>query len=243
MADNKSKSYSVPLETFLEAGSHFGHQSKRWHPNMKPYIWQARDGVHIFDLAKTAEKLEEAAKAVKKLASEGKEIVFVGTKRQAKSIIKEEAERVGIPYINNRWLGGTITNWQQIKRSIDKLKDMQEKLEKGEYEKYTKKEVILIQREINRLKKIVGGIVNLKDVPAAIFIVDIKREDAAVKEAKMKDVEAFAIVDSNCSPEDIDYIIPANDDAVRSIKLIVSTMADAVADGKQIYEKKEGKKK
>ena len=238
MKKNTIDSYKVPLPDLLAAGCHFGHQVKRWNPKMKPFIWQARDGVHIFDLAQTAQKLAEACLAVKELVAGGGTVLFVGTKRQAKEIIKEEAKKINMPFIYNRWPGGLFTNWSQIKKSIDKLKEMEEKQAKGEYKKYTKKENILIQREINRLKKLVGGLTQLKDIPEAILAVDIKREQAAIKEAEMKGIKVFAIVDSNCDPTVVDYPIPGNDDAVKSIKLIVSTLAKAIKDGLDLRKKK-----
>jgi small subunit ribosomal protein S2 len=232
MAKAKDSIFDVPLQDLLKAGCHFGHQSKRWNPKMNPYIWQARKGIHIFDLPKTAEKLKEACLAMRDLAKEGKTIIFIGTKRQASAIIKEEAKKAGVFYVSNRWLGGTITNWKQIKKSIDRLVEMKEKKEKGEYKKYTKKENVLIDRDINRLTRFFEGLETLKGIPDAIFVVDIKREIAAVKEARMKGVKVFAIVDSNSDPELVDYVIPANDDAVQSIKLIVAQMAEAVIEGK-----------
>lgn len=241
MVKKSSSSYKVSLKDLLEAGCHFGHQARRWNPQMEPYIWGARDGVHIFDLAQTASKLQEACSAVKDLVASGGTIVFVGTKRQAQAIIKEEAEKAGMPYISNRWLGGIISNWEQIKKSVDKLREMKEKKGKGEYEKYTKKENILIEREINRSTNLFGGLINLKDIPEAIFVVDPKRENAAVKEAADKGIKVFAIVDSNCDPSPIDFVIPANDDAVRSIKLIVSKFSEAVKEGLEKRKKLKSK--
>jgi len=232
----------ISLQDLLEAGAHFGHQPRRWNPRMAPFLYGKRSGVHIFDLLKTKKKLEEAAEFVKDLVAEGKTIVFVGTKRQAADIIREEAKRAEAPYVAQRWLGGTITNWGQIKKSIDKLGEMKEKREAGEYEKYTKKENILINREIARLEKFFGGLTALETIPEAIFIVDIKREEAALREAHQKGVSIVAVVDSNSDPTKIDYVIPMNDDAVRSIKLAVSLMADSVIEGRQIREKKEKKK-
>ncbi len=226
------KKTEVTLEELLEAGSHFGHQAKRWHPKMKPYIWTVRGGVHIFDLAKTKEALEKAVDFVSQLASQGEKILFVATKRQSKAIVEEEAKRCGMPYLTERWLGGAITNWQQIKKSLDKLIEMREKKEQGEYEKYTKKENILLDRKITRLERFFGGIVDVQDLPAAIFVVDAKKEAAAVKEAKMKGIKVVAIVDTNTDPSEIDYVIPANDDAVGSIKFIVSRIAQAIIDAK-----------
>ena len=228
----KNSTYDVSLEELLEAGCHFGHQSRRWNPKMASYIWQSKEGVHIFDLVKTAQHLKETCLAVRDLVKEGKTIIFVGTKRQAQAIIKEEAIKAGIPFVATRWLGGTITNWQQIKESIDKLIEMKEGKEKGEYEKYTKKENVLINRKINRLNRFFEGLLDLKANPDAIFVVDSKREIAAVKEARKKGIKVFAIVDTNADPNMVDYLIPANDDAVRSIKLIVSKVAQAVIDGK-----------
>lgn len=234
----KESQFLVPLKDLLEAGCHFGHQSRRWHPKMALYIWQARDGVHIFDLAKTREKLAEACQAVKELVSKEGRVVFVGTKRQAQAIVKEEAEKKGVPYVVNRWLGGLITNWGQVSKSIEKLLEMKEKKEKGEYEKYTKKENVLIDREIARLERFFGGLTSLKKIPDAIFVVDVKKEKAAVKEAQIKGVKIFAIVDSNTDPSGIDYVIPANDDAMRSIKLIVEKFAEAVREGIELQKKK-----
>ncbi len=238
MAKKKDSLYDVSLKDLLEAGCHFGHQSRRWDPKMKPYIWQAKEGIHIFDLVKTAEGLKQACLFLRDLvASEGR-VIFVGTKRQAQAIIKEEAIKVGTPYVAQRWLGGTITNWVQIKQSRDRLLEMEEKKEKGEYDKYTKKENVLIDREINRLNRFFEGLRDLKDIPEALFVVDVKKEIAAVKEARRKGIKIFAMVDSNADPDLVDYVIPANDDAVRSIKLIVSKMARAVEEGKKIRDKK-----
>lgn len=243
MPKKKDLTFDVDLKDLLEAGCHFGHQTRRWNSKMEPYIWQSRDGVHIFDLAKTALRLKEACLAVKDLVASGGEIIFIGTKRQAQAIVKEEAEKIGVPFIVVRWLGGTITNWSEIKKRVDRLKEMVEKKSKGEYDKYTKKENILIQREINKLERFFGGIKDLKDIPEAIFVVDCKREHTAIKEARRRGIKIFALVDTNCDPDDIDYIIPANDDAVRSIKLIVEKFAQAVAEGIELKKKQKLKKK
>ena len=227
----------ITIKELLEAGAHFGHQTHRWNPKMKQYIYTERDGVHIFDLAKTAEGLKEACEFVRDLIAEGKSLLFVGTKRQAKAIIKEEAQNAGAPYVCERWLGGTITNWEQIKKSIDKLLDMREKLEKGEYKKYTKKENVLTKREINRLERFFGGLVGLNKIPDAIFVVDTVREKVAVAEARRNGVKVVGIVDTNADPSLVDKVIPANDDAVRSIKLIVSQIAKAYAEGKKLLKR------
>lgn len=237
----KSK-LKVTLKDLLEAGCHFGHQSRRWNPKMKPYLYGARDGVHIFDLTKTKEGLEKAAAFAQEIAAKGETILFLGTKRQAHAIIREEAQKIGVPFVAERWLGGTITNWPQIKKSVDKLAEMTEKRDKGEYKKYTKKERLLLDREIRRLEKFFGGLTSLKELPKAIFVVDAKKEEAAVKEAKREAITVMAIVDSNTDPDLVDYAIPANDDAVGSIKLIVSVVAEAVMKGKEAWKKK-GKNK
>lgn len=228
----------VSLKDLLEAGAHFGHQARRWNPKMKDYLFGVRDGIHIFDLAKTKEGLEEAAKFVKTTAAEGGKIVFVGTKRQAGAIIKEEAKKAGMPFVDQRWLGGTVTNWGEIKKRIDKLLEMKEKKEKGEYKKYTKKEQLLIDREIAKLERKLGGLVGLEDLPEAIFVVDTKKEKAAVREAKRKGIPVVAVVDSNSDPDLVDYVIPANDDAVGAIKMIVSVIGEAAKEGRETWEKK-----
>jgi len=232
----------IELKDLLDAGAHFGHQSHRWHPQMAPYLYGVREGVHIFDLAKTKEALEEALEFVRKITSLGGKIIFVGTKRQSQAIIKEEALRAEMPYIIERWLGGIITNWDHIKLSIDKLKDLKEKKESGELNKYTKKENILIDREIARLKRFFGGLIDLKDLPAAIFVIDVKKEKAAVKEAAKKGIPIIAVVDSNSDPDLVDYVIPANDDAVGSIKYITEKISLAAFEGKEIFKKKKPKK-
>jgi len=243
----KTKDYVIDLKDLLDAGCHFGHQSRRWNPKMKEYIFQKRGGVHIFDLEITAKKLKEAMEFVRDLTAKGKIIVFVGSKRQAAAIVKEEAEKCGIPYVAERWLGGTITNWDEIKKRIDRLMDLEEKKKAGELKKYTKKENVLITREIEKLKRFFGGLVKLKGKPDALFIVDVRKEIAAVKEARRKEIPVVGMVDSNADPDMIDYVIPVNDDAVRSIKLIVSRLAEAVNDGMglkgKVPVKKEDKKK
>lgn len=231
--------FLVPLEDLLEAGSHFGHQAKRWNPRMKPYIYTSRGGVHIFDLGKTAEGLKVACEYVKDLVAKGGHIIFVGTKRQAQAIIKEEAQKVGAFYVSERWLGGAITNWDQVGKSVKKLTDMKQKREAGEYKKYTKKEQVLIDKDINRMSRFMGGLEGLHKVPDALFVVDVTREIAAVREANGRDVKVVAMVDTNANPDLVDYIIPVNDDAVRSIKLVVAKIAQAVAEGKALAQKTE----
>lgn len=226
------KKYQISLEELLEAGCHFGHQGRRWNPKMEPYIYAKKEGVHIFDLEKTAAGLVKAMTFVADLTAQGKKIVFVGTKRQAAPIVAEEAAKAGLPFVNMRWLGGTITNWDQIKKGIARLSELETKKEKGELKKYTKKENVLFDREIDKLNRFVGGLRTLTELPAAIFVVDVKKEIAAVREARVKGISVVALVDSNADPDLVDYVIPANDDAVRSIKLIVSKLAQAAQDGK-----------
>lgn len=232
MSTKTEDKFIVPLEDLLEAGCHFGHQAKRWFPKMAPYIWGERSGVHIFDLVKTQKKLQEACFKVRDLVASGKNIIFLGTKRQAAAIIKEEAERAGIPYAVNRWPGGLITNWKQIEKSISRLRELKSKRSSGEFDKLVKKEQSQIDKEISRLTRLFGGLENLSAVPDALFVVDIKREAGAIDEARRFGISTIAIVDTNCNPGDVDVVIPANDDAVRSIKLIVNKLADAVIEGK-----------
>jgi small subunit ribosomal protein S2 len=217
----RAKRGEISLKQLLDAGCHFGHQARRWNPKMKPYLYDVRGGVHIFDLVKTKEGLESACKFARKVAEEGKRIVFVGTKRQAQAVIEEEAKKAGVPYVNQRWIGGTITNWEQIKKNLNKLVEMEKKRESGEYKKYTKKEQILLDREIARLEKFYGGLRGLEKAPEVLFVVDVKKEDVAVREAKKKEVPVIALVDSDSDPDFANWVIPANDDAVGSVKFVV----------------------
>lgn len=233
----------IKLKDLLEAGCHFGHQARRWNPKMKPYIFMARDGVHIFDLVRTKEGLEKGAAFAKATAAEGGKIVFVGTKRQAKDIIKEAAVKVGMPYVSERWIGGTITNWRVIKKNIKKLKDLKQKKESGEFKEYTKKENLLIDREIAKLERMFGGLVPLEELPEAVFVVDIKKELGAVKEAVNRNIKVIGVVDTNSDPSLIDYVIPANDDATKSIQLIVGFVAEAIEEGQKQQKVKTKKTK
>jgi small subunit ribosomal protein S2 len=237
MADAKKGNHPIKLTKLLEAGVHFGHQAKRWNPRIAPYIWQAREGIHIFDLLKTSQALQRACEAAKQDVKEGKNILFVGTKRQAAPIVKEAAIKAGMPYIVSRWAGGALTNWKQIEKSIKRLNQLEKGLESGEFSQYTKKERVLLDRELTRLKRLFVGLKDLLKPPDALFIVDIIREQTAVKEAHAKGVKIYAIVDSNANPDEVDYPISGNDDAVRSINLLVSTFADAIAEAKTIAEK------
>ena len=225
----KKLSKEISLRELLEAGCHFGHKKSKNHPKVKPYIYAVRNQISIFDLAKTKEKLLEAKKFVKKLTEKGGKIVFVGTKRQAREVVRKEAKEANMPYVTRRWLGGIITNWEEIKKNnIDKYKKLKKDWDAGKFESRTKKEQSVIKREIVRLERMIGGLINLDELFDAVFVVDVKSEDVAVKEAKTKDIPVIAIVDSNCNPELVDYPIPANDDAAKSIQLIVGELAKAV---------------
>ncbi len=227
---------SVDLKDLLEAGAHFGHQARRWNPKMQKYIFTTRDGVHIFDLAQTAEQLKLAMEFVLNLVKEGKEVIFLGGKRQAQAIVKEEALRVGAPYVTERWLGGRLTNWEMMEGRIKKLKDLKSKRAAGELNHYTKRELVLVDREIAKLERFFGGLVNLTKLPDALFIVDTHRENPAVKEAN-KHLEDAIKEYGNADPTLADYPIPINDDAVRAIKLAVTKVADAYAQGKALRNK------
>ena len=220
------------LLELLKAGVHFGHKTSRWHPKMKPYIFGQRSGVHIIDLEKTQVMLEKALDHIKTLASEGKVILFVGTKEQAREIIKNAAIACGMPYVDQRWLGGTFTNFSTIKRVTKKLIDLKTKRDKGELQKYTKKERLVFDRMIEKLEVTVGGIQNMAKLPDAVFILDLKKEKTARKEAENRKIPIIAICDTNINPEGIAYPIPGNDDAIKSIEMMVSLIAEAVSEGK-----------
>ena len=223
----------VSMKQLLEAGVHFGHQTRRWNPKMAPYIFTERNGIYIIDLQKTVKKLDEAYLFVREIAANGGEIFFVGTKKQAMDSIKEEAERCGMPYVNARWLGGMLTNFVTIKRRIKRLEQLKAMEEDGTFDLLPKKEVSKLRVEREKLEKFMGGIVNMKRQPAAMFIVDPRKERIAVLEAKKLGIPIVAIVDTNCDPDEIDYVIPGNDDAIRAVKLSAGAMADAVIEGRQ----------
>ena len=223
----------VSMKQLLEAGVHFGHQTRRWNPKMAEYIFTERNGIYIIDLQKTVKKIEEAYMFVRDVAAEGGNILFVGTKKQAQDAIKEEALRAEMYYVNVRWLGGMLTNFKTIKKSIQKLNNLNKMAEDGTFDLLPKKEVAAMQKEMADLEKNLGGIKNMKGLPSCIFIVDPKKEKNAVDEARKLGIPIVAIVDTNCDPDDVDYVIPGNDDAIRAIKLIASTLADAVIEGKQ----------
>ena len=223
----------VSMKQLLEAGVHFGHQTRRWNPKMAEYIFTERNGIYIIDLQKTVKKLNEAYMFVRDLAAEGGEILFVGTKKQAQDAIKEEAVKCSMPYVNARWLGGMLTNFRTIRRRIDRLNQLRKMEEDGTFELLPKKEVIKLRLEIEKLEKFLGGIQEMKKIPSAMFIVDPRKERIAVSEAKKLGIPIVAIVDTNCDPDEIDYVIPGNDDAIRAVKLIAQTMANAILEGKQ----------
>ena len=223
----------ISMKQLLEAGVHFGHQTRRWNPKMSEYIYTERNGIHIIDLQKSVGKVDEAYKAIADIAAEGGTILFVGTKKQAQDAIKTEAERCGMYYVNERWLGGMLTNFKTIKSRIARLKDIERMSEDGTFEVLPKKEVIQIKKEWEKLEKNLGGIKNMERVPDAIFIVDPKKERICVQEAHTLGIPLIGIADTNCDPEELDFVIPGNDDAIRAVKLIVAKMADAVIEANQ----------
>ena len=222
----------ISMKKLLEVGVHFGHQTKRWNPKMAPYIFTARNGIYIIDLKKSSDKLDEAYTALMDIVAKGGKVLFVGTKKQAQEAVQEEAIRSGSYYVNSRWLGGTLTNFKTIQKRIKRLKELEKMEEDGTFDLFTKKEVILMKKEQAKLEKNLGGIKEMRRLPNAIFVVDPKVEHNAVAEAKILGIPVFGIVDTNCDPDEVDYVIPANDDAIRAVKLIVAAMADAVCEAK-----------
>ncbi len=223
----------VSMKQLLEAGVHFGHQTRRWNPKMAEYIFTERNGIYIIDLQKTVKKLEEAYKFAYEVAESGQDILFVGTKKQAQESMKEEAVKCGMPYVNARWLGGMLTNFRTIRRRIDRLYQLRKMEEDGTFDLLPKKEIIKLNLEIEKLEKFLGGIKEMKKLPGALFIVDPRKEKIAVSEAKKLGIPVIAIVDTNCDPDEIDYVIPGNDDAIRAVKLIAGTIATAVIESRQ----------
>ncbi len=226
----------ITMKQLLEAGVHFGHQTRRWNPKMKPYIFGARNGIYIIDLQKTVRLFKRAYSFVQETAASGQGVLFVGTKKQAQDAIYEEASRCGQFYVNQRWLGGMLTNFSTIKQSIERMNHIGAILEKPEETNYTKKELVNLQRQFEKLSKNLSGIRDMKRTPGAVFIVDPKKENIGVKEARKLNIPIVAIVDSNCDPDEIDYVIPGNDDAIRAIRLFASKMADACVEGRAMYE-------
>ncbi len=231
---------TITMKELLEAGVHFGHQAKRWNPKMKKYIFGERNGIYIIDLQKTLKLFKEAYEYVRTSASEGKDILFVGTKKQAQDAITEEAKRCNMYYVSSRWLGGMLTNYTTIKKSIDRLKKIEKMKEDGTYDKLTKKEVAGLEKERTKLEKILSGIKTMAEPPSVIFIIDPRKEAIAVHEANKLGIKVVAVVDTNCDPDNIDYVIPGNDDAIRAIRLMASKIADAVIEGRQAIAKEAG---
>jgi len=221
----------IQMKALLETGVHFGHRTHRWNPKMKPYIFTERNGIHIIDLQQTLGAIENAYALVRDTVARGEPVLFVGTKRQAQEAIEQQAMRANQPFITHRWLGGTLTNWRTIRQRIDTLVSLEARRDAGEFERLTKKESLLLSREIEKLKLRLGGIRDMKRPPGALFIVDVRREATAVREANVLNIPVVAMVDTNCDPDPIDYVIPSNDDAIRAIKLVVSKMADAALEG------------
>ena len=223
----------VAMKQLLEAGVHFGHQTRRWDPKMAEYIFQARNGIHIIDLQKTSKKIDEAYAFLKEQAEEGKTVLFVGTKKQAQECVREAAEKSGMYYVDQRWLGGMLTNFDTIRTRVQRLKDLEKMQEDGTFEVLPKKEVILLKKEMEKLERNLGGIKNMEEIPGVIFLVDPKKEHIAVLEAKKLGIPVIGLVDTNCNPEEVDYAIPGNDDAIRAVKLITDVMANAIIEGRQ----------
>ncbi len=228
----------VQIEDLLLAGSHFGHLTRRWDPKMRKYIFMERNGIHIIDLKKTLGLLEDATNAVTKITSEGKKFLFVGTKKQAKAIIKEQAERCDSFYVSERWLGGMLTNFNTIRKSIKKLTNIHKMEADGTIDNYVKKERLVLSREKEKLEKVLNGIINMTKIPGAIFLVDVKKEHIAIQEAQKLNIPIFAIVDTNCNPDVVSFPIPANDDAVKSIEIITKAIADAIIEGNNVSKVK-----
>lgn len=226
----------VSMKALLETGVHFGHRTRRWNPKMKPYIFTERNGIHILDLQQTLFMIDEAYNLVRDVISDGGSVLFVGTKRQAQDTIEREAKRARQPYVNQRWLGGTLTNWQTIRQRIQYLEELEERRDAGEFELLKKKERLTLEREIAKLNDRLGGIRHMTGLPNVLYVVDVNNEETAVREANILEIPVIAMVDTNCDPDVIDYVIPANDDAIRAIKLITSKVADAAIEGMAVRE-------
>ena len=223
----------VAMKQLLEAGVHFGHQTRRWDPKMAEYIFQARNGIHIIDLQKTSKKLDEAYAFLKEQAEEGKTVLFVGTKKQAQECVKEAAEKSGMYYVDQRWLGGMLTNFKTIRTRVQRLKELETMEQDGTFDVLPKKEVIGLKKEMEKLEKNLGGIKDMEEIPGVLFVVDPKKERTAILEARKLNIPVVGLVDTNCNPEDVDYAIPGNDDAIRAVKLIADVMANAIIEGRQ----------
>jgi len=226
----------ITMKHLLKAGVHFGHQTTHWNPKMKKYIYGGRNGIHIVDLQKTLKKFREAEEFIRKITADGKKILFVATKRQAQELVKQEAERCGMYFVNQRWLGGTMTNFSTIRKSIDRLLQLEKMEEEGEFERLHKKEALNKRKEIEKLNKFLGGIKSMRKLPDALFIIDTQKERIALAEAKTLGIKTFALVDTNCDPNGIDFPFPGNDDAIRSIKLFATRVADVALEGQEIFQ-------
>lgn len=229
----------VSMKALLESGVHFGHRTHKWHPSMKPYIFTERNSIHIIDLQKTVKSLEQSYNLVRDTVADGGDVLFVGTKRQAQETIQMEATRCGMPYVTQRWLGGMLTNWRTIRQRINELERLERMRDKGDFERITKKEALLLTRKIERLEMLLGGIRIMAKVPELLFVVDVRREETAIHEANLLHVPVIALVDTNCDPRNVDYVIPSNDDAIRAIKLLVGKIADAALEGKAMRKEEE----
>ena len=229
----------VSMKALLESGVHFGHRTHKWHPSMKPYIFTERNSIHIIDLQKTVKSLEQSYNLVRDTVADGGEVLFVGTKRQAQETIQMEATRCGMPYVTQRWLGGMLTNWRTIRQRINELERLERMRDKGDFERITKKEALLLTRKIERLEMLLGGIRTMAKVPELLFVVDVRREETAIHEANLLHIPVIALVDTNCDPRNVDFVIPSNDDAIRAIKLLVGKIADAALEGKAMRKEEE----
>ncbi len=224
----------VSMKALLESGVHFGHRTQKWHPAMKPYIFTERNGIHIIDLQKTSKAIQQAYNVVRDTVAEGGTLLFIGTKRQAQETVQAEAVRCGMPYVTVRWLGGMLTNWRTIRQRINELEKLERMRDKGEFERLTKKEALILLRKIERLEVLLGGVRQMVRLPELVFVVDVHREATAIHEANLLNIPVIAMVDTNCDPTNVDYVIPSNDDAIRAVKLVVSKIADAVIEGKAL---------
>ena len=233
----------IPMKALLESGVHFGHRTHKWHPAMKPYIFTERNSIHIIDLQKTVKALEQAYALVRDTVAEGGTVLFVGTKRQAQETIQYEAMRCAMPYVITRWLGGMLTNWRTMRQRVTELERLERMRDKGEFERITKKEALIITREIERLEMLLGGIRGIANLPNLLFVVDVRREETSIHEANLLKIPVIALVDTNCDPRNVDYVIPSNDDAIRAIKLLVGKMADAALEGKAMRKEEEPEEK
>lgn len=230
----------ISMKALLETGVHFGHRTRKWNPRMKPYIFTERNGIHIIDLQQTVEALERVYALVRDRVAARGTVLFIGTKRQAQETIEAEATRCGMPFVNSRWLGGTLTNWRTIRERIDELESLEKRRDAGEFESLTKKEALSLTRQIERLASRLGGVRTMKSLPDLVFVVDVRREETSVHEANLLRIPVVALVDTNCDPRGVDYVVPSNDDAIRAIKLLTGKIADAVLEGKAMRKEEEG---